>query len=285
MTKFMELFPDDVSKITLKHYFYVDDGTIDLHWSPPTEAEWRFFNKQEIDITERCMINGHLQDFVDEKGNNIFDKIVKIVEDNVQRNRDLMRPNVISINQHSINLTIKPKSKLVIGKIETYFWAEAEDYEDESTELKLHQDFQNLPWNQLKGGKIDIEYSGSNDDGGINDITVYGIKDESISERLESWIKNKADELVPSHANFNNQGSQGYIKCLIKNNGTYFLDCQIQHLENYEDSVVTKVSLYKREPLFQTINFEIDKDKSHSVLIDAAIDHHNNWRQNYRVVD
>jgi len=49
MTKFMELFPDDVSKITLKHYFYVDDGTIDLHWSPQLKLSGGFLiNRKSI---------------------------------------------------------------------------------------------------------------------------------------------------------------------------------------------------------------------------------------------
>jgi len=283
MTKFIELFPDDVSRITLEQIFYTDsDGTIDT-----TELEdWKFFNKHEIDITSRCMINGHLKNFVDEKGNSILDKIVKIVEDNCPK-----ISNVVRISQHSVKFTIEPKSKLVKGKMETYFWAKAQE-DEESTELKLPDDFQNLPWNKLKGGKIDIEYSGSGDDGGIDNITVSGIKDKSISERLESWIKDKADELVPSHANFNNEGSQGYIKCLIKEMievgkkteklTYYFLDCQIQHSENYEDNVVTnisdntrkslekiglfqsKIKSYQTYPMWSAINFEIDKDKSYN---------------------
>jgi len=296
MTKFMELFPDDVSEITLEHYFYTDsDGEIQMDENIEGQ-DWRFFNKHGIDITRRCMINGHLQDFVDEKGNNIVDKIVNIIEDNVPA-----ISNVISITGYSVILTIKPKSKLVTFSIDTSYTAEDSEGEDDSKELDLPQDLWNLPWSELKGGKINIEYSGSGDDGGITDIFVSGIKDgikidgQSISERLKSWMWDKADELIPSDANFNNEGSQGHIECRITKHDDdiwnktipYILDCQIHHSNNYEDSVSTELphnpSHDSNGPMWKVINFEIDKDKSHSVFIDVAIKHHENWRQDHGV--
>lgn len=81
-----------------------------------------------------------------------------------------------------------------------------------------------------------INYSGAGDSGGIDEI-VY---DGKVSDQFREYIDNISYDLIPSDANFNNEGSSGNVTCKIKGKKMHVVSA---HKDNYRESVKTTTKI------------------------------------------
>lgn len=152
-------------------------------------------------------VDGKQSPFVDSLGSQIHQAIYDCVDDHVS-NAELPK---CSDDGTELYYTTNIKIDLTNNKIEAASDIQYTADDDMQTENYPYD----IPSEYLKGQlpkAFTIDYSGSGDDGGINGIEYDG----DCSTDFQNWIEGIADSLIPSDANFNNEGSFGHVYGKIK---------------------------------------------------------------------